>query len=60
MQQCEQQVSAWFNGPKAENGDILETASAFLPSPGPITVAMLLRNTLRCFENFHKGATRGK
>lgn len=33
---------------------ILERARAFLPRVGPITVAMLLRNTLRLFENYHR------
>ena len=32
---------------------ILERARAFLPRVGPITVSMLLRNTLRLFENYH-------
>ena len=32
---------------------ILDRARAFLPRVGPITVAMLLRNTLRLFENYH-------
>ncbi|HZV02469.1 MAG TPA: bifunctional methylenetetrahydrofolate dehydrogenase/methenyltetrahydrofolate cyclohydrolase, partial [Planctomycetota bacterium] len=32
---------------------VLERARAFLPRVGPITVAMLLRNTLRLFENYH-------
>jgi methylenetetrahydrofolate dehydrogenase (NADP+)/methenyltetrahydrofolate cyclohydrolase len=35
---------------------ILERARAFLPRVGPITVAMLLRNTLRLFENYHRRA----
>lgn len=34
--------------------DILDRASVFLPRVGPITVAMLLRNTLRLYENFHR------
>jgi methylenetetrahydrofolate dehydrogenase (NADP+)/methenyltetrahydrofolate cyclohydrolase len=33
--------------------DVRERAAAFLPRVGPITVAMLLRNTLRLYENFH-------
>jgi 5,10-methylene-tetrahydrofolate dehydrogenase/methenyl tetrahydrofolate cyclohydrolase len=33
---------------------VVERASAFLPRVGPVTVAMLLRNTLRLFENFHR------
>jgi methylenetetrahydrofolate dehydrogenase (NADP+)/methenyltetrahydrofolate cyclohydrolase len=32
---------------------ILERASVFLPRVGPITVAMLLRNTVRLFQNYH-------
>ncbi|RMG12078.1 MAG: bifunctional methylenetetrahydrofolate dehydrogenase/methenyltetrahydrofolate cyclohydrolase [Planctomycetota bacterium] len=33
--------------------DIEERAAAYLPRVGPITVAMLLRNTLRLYRNFH-------
>ncbi|MBI3725674.1 bifunctional methylenetetrahydrofolate dehydrogenase/methenyltetrahydrofolate cyclohydrolase [bacterium] len=40
---------------KNVDDDVVERASAFLPRVGPITVAMLLRNTLRLYENFHVG-----
>ena len=33
--------------------DAREKASVFIPRVGPMTVAMLLRNTVRLYENFH-------
>jgi len=44
-----------FSTVKNMEEGVLERASAFLPRVGPITVAMLLRNTLRLFENYHSG-----
>jgi methylenetetrahydrofolate dehydrogenase (NADP+)/methenyltetrahydrofolate cyclohydrolase len=46
-----------FSTCKNVDDDVIEVAQAFLPRVGPITVAMLLRNTLRLFTNFH--AQRG-
>ena len=36
--------------------DVVECAGTVLKRVGPITVAMLLRNTLRLYRNFHVGA----
>ena len=33
--------------------DVDDKAAQLLPRVGPITVAMLLRNTLRLYRNFH-------
>lgn len=43
-----------FSTYKNMEDDVRERARAFLPRVGPITVAMLLRNTLRLFENYHR------
>jgi methylenetetrahydrofolate dehydrogenase (NADP+)/methenyltetrahydrofolate cyclohydrolase len=43
-----------FSTVKNMADDVIARASAFLPRVGPITVAMLLRNTLRLYENFHR------
>jgi len=48
-----------FSTFKNIDDDVIERARAFLPRVGPITVAMLLRNTLRLFENFHSGPLTG-
>jgi methylenetetrahydrofolate dehydrogenase (NADP+)/methenyltetrahydrofolate cyclohydrolase len=42
-----------FSTSKNVEDGILERARVFLPRVGPITVAMLLRNTVRLFENYH-------
>lgn len=34
--------------------DVIERAARVLPRVGPITVAMLVRNTVRLFQNFHR------
>jgi 5,10-methylene-tetrahydrofolate dehydrogenase/methenyl tetrahydrofolate cyclohydrolase len=44
-----------FSTYKNMEESVLDRARAFLPRVGPITVAMLLRNTLRLFENYHAG-----
>lgn len=43
-----------FSTFKNMEDSVIERARAFLPRVGPITVAMLLRNTLRLFENYHR------
>ena len=35
--------------------DVPAKAAAFIPRVGPMTVAMALRNTLRLYENYHRG-----
>ena len=35
--------------------DIAERAAVFVPRVGPMTIAMVLRNTLRLYENYHTG-----
>ncbi len=42
-----------FSTLKNMDDGILERARVFLPRVGPITVAMLLRNTVRLFKNYH-------
>lgn len=46
-------VAVNFSTSKNIDDDVVERASAFVPRVGPLTVAMLLRNTLRLYDNFH-------
>ncbi len=43
-----------FSTVKNIDDGVIARAGAFLPRVGPITVAMLLRNTLRLYENYHR------
>lgn len=42
-----------FSTLKNFNKDIMGKASHFVPRVGPMTIAMVMRNTLRLYQNFH-------
>jgi methylenetetrahydrofolate dehydrogenase (NADP+)/methenyltetrahydrofolate cyclohydrolase len=48
-------VAINFSTAKNMDDDVIDRASLFVPRVGPITVAMLLRNTLRLYDNYHRG-----
>ncbi len=44
-----------FSTLKNFSDDVMGKAGTFVPRVGPMTVTMALRNTLRLYNNFHKG-----
>lgn len=48
-------VAINFSTARNIEDEVIERASLFVPRVGPITVAMLLRNTLRLYDNYHRG-----